>query len=183
MPMTETPPETPRRGDRWLRRALIASLAGNLLVVGLVAGVILREGPPHRSPPGDPSFPYIHALTEAQRDEMRDALRADWRADREARQRDGADDEGERTRRGPLRDYDRAIEALRADPFDRDALAAILADQNSRAETWRARGQTVLLRYVEGMSPEARADYAARLAEDVEERRARFERFRERHRD
>ncbi|KUF12170.1 periplasmic heavy metal sensor [Pseudoponticoccus marisrubri] len=152
--------ELPRRGapKPWLRIVLFASLALNLAVAGLVAGMLLSGGPrppDGRHKPGDAIFPYTRAFDEAQgralRDNLRQAFREDW---------DGV-------RRDLLDDYRAALEVLRAEPFDAQAMQALVEAQVARAEARRLRGQEVFLAMLEGMSPEDRRAYADRLEDHL----------------
>lgn len=158
--MSDTP-----RARRWLKIALFASLALNLAVVGLFAGAILRDGPPHR---GDRSarhegFLYFRAFTEDQQRELRRAFRGATVG--EVRPRE--DRKAFRARF--LEGYERAATALRQQPFDREALAQVLEAQSERARQGRARGEQVLLDYLAGLSPEDRAAYADRLLREIKD--------------
>lgn len=140
--MTET--GAPRR--RWTRWALIASLALNLLFVGLVAGAVLR-GPPDRGVGGPGLWRYAHALPDHHR---RDLVRTVRRS---------RDDWG--GQRAALRDArDALAEALRADPFEITAVAAVLAEEQRLAGQLAERGNALLLEQIARMSAEDRARYA-----------------------
>lgn len=126
-----------------LRVLLFASLAANLAVVGVVAGLYLnrpdmdRDGPPRGR---DFVFPYTHALKEEQRRELGRNLRSQIE-----RMRDTPGDF--------LAEYRMAIETLRAEPFDPAAFAATLDRQGERAEARQAEGQRMLVDYVARLSP------------------------------
>ena len=96
---------TPRDG-RLIRILLVASLALNLLVVGLAAGWALRHaGGAHPSRLDMAGGPLTRALSTEDRHRIGQQMRAAWRA---------ADDG-----RGDLRDsYDALLADLRAVPFD-----------------------------------------------------------------
>ncbi|MAE90853.1 MAG: hypothetical protein CMI67_14910 [Pelagibaca sp.] len=142
-----------------MRILLFASLAANLAVIGVVAGLYLnrpdmeRGGPPRGR---DFVFPYTHALDEDQRRELGRSLRG-----RIERQRD--------TRGDFLAEYRTAIETLRTEPFDPAAFAATLDRQGARAERRQEEGQRMLVEYVAGLSPEQRAVYAQRLEDKISE--------------
>ena len=76
LPQTpESRPASPveKRLKRW-RAAFYASLAVNLLVLGVVGGAILK-GPPPRMQGGDPGLgAYAEALDEADRKALRQAF-------------------------------------------------------------------------------------------------------------
>ncbi|MEQ5871271.1 periplasmic heavy metal sensor [Sagittula sp. NFXS13] len=148
---------------RGVRLALLASLAVNLVVVGAVAGFVWMgpTSPPHeRSGGPDAVMPYIRALTQDQRHELRDT----WRG--------GAGPKDRRDMRGlraqMIQEYQAAAAVLRSDPYDPAALEAVLAAQAERSAGIRARGQSVLSEYVAGMTAEERAAYADRLEESLE---------------
>lgn len=176
--MTDPRPDAPARPRRRLalRILFFVSLALNLLVAGLVIGAVLTHGRggPHAGPPRDPGMPYTRALSEEDRRELFHAMRDAMRATRPDR-----------------RDYDaayaRAVQLLRSEPFDGAAFGAALEDQNAGARMAQEIGRDVLVAHLSGMSPEARAAYADRLQEVLEERREwhreRRERARERESD
>ncbi len=142
-----------------LRILLFASLAANLAVAGVVAGLYFtrpdmdRDGPPRGR---DFVFPYTHALNEDLRREVGRNLRNEIE-----RQRDTPGDF--------LAEYRMAIEALRAEPFDPAAFAATLDKQGERAERRQAEGQRMLVEYVAKLSPDQRAAYAQRLEDRITE--------------
>lgn len=152
--MAETP--KPRRMSPALRILLFLSLAMNLAIVGLVAGVLVTGGPGKPPPrnPRDAVAPYTQALTREERREIGRQLFREMR-------KDGPRDEQRARARA---EYHRALELLRAEPFEAEAFAALLTEQNARAAARQARGQEILVAYVAGMSPEARADFADRVA-------------------
>ncbi|MFZ5965323.1 periplasmic heavy metal sensor [Thalassococcus sp. BH17M4-6] len=142
----------------WLRLVLFASLALNLVIVGIVAGFVLRGGPDHRDGPRgrDGAVRYSRALTEDQRDALRRDLRAAFRGDRRAVAAEIAGD------------FRAAVEVLRADPFDRAAFDAVMARQDTRAEARQQTGRQALLDVVSGMSTEERQAYADRLSDQID---------------
>ncbi|ETX14767.1 membrane protein [Roseivivax halodurans JCM 10272] len=159
--MNDTPKQV-----RWLKVGLYLSLAVNLAIAGLFAGMVLRDGPPHRGGrgPGHEGFLYLRAFTDDQRQDLRRAFREEMGHDEK--------DRGERRqafRERFLDGYEQAATTLRQDPFERDALAQVLNTQAMRSREGRARGQQVLLDYLADMSPEARADYADRLLREIED--------------
>ena len=141
-----------------MRIVLFASLAANLAVVGVVAGLYFNRPDMDRDRPPrgrDFVFPYTHALDEDQRHELGRNLRS-----RIERQRD--------TREGFLAEYRTAIETLRAEPFDQDAFAATLDRQGARAERRQKEGQRMLVEYISTLSPEQREVYAQRLEDKID---------------
>jgi uncharacterized membrane protein len=139
--------ETDSRRTRWLKIALVVSLALNLAVAGLVAGAALKGRP---DPGRDGLWPYSRALPEPYRGDLMRALRAsrrDWIADREALGSTRAE----------------LAAALVAEPFDADAVADLLARQRDRFTALADRGAALLVAQIARMSPEERRAYAAEL--------------------
>lgn len=151
--------ETRAAPRRWLRVVLFLSLALNLLVVGAVAGFVLKGPPLPRGDRNDPVLPYTRAFDEDQR-------RAVWQDLRRGLTRDGG-----AMRAGYLEDYRSALEILRADPYRPDRMEALLAAQAARGAEVRAEGQKVLSAYLAAMSVEARKAYADRLEQEIERMR------------
>jgi len=142
----------------WLRIVLAVSLGLNLAVIGLVAGIIVRfDGGP---PPGrgaEFALPYMRALApEDRRAIIRSVRREQGRpmlrgAERQAR-------------------YADVIEALRAQPFDRAALDAVVTEQARGAVALQSAAQAAWLDRVSAMDDAARARYADRVAEQAARR-------------
>lgn len=156
-----TPPVAPaRRGWRWL---LILSLALNLAVFGVVAGAIVAgrtDGPPR-------SFDLaIGPVARALEGGDRRAIMRDLMARGDLRPRDDA-----------ARDAETAalVAAIRADPFDPAAVAAILADMRARGERVVQAAETALVDRIAAMSPERRRAFADRLAHELAEGPSRHE--------
>ncbi len=149
--------------SRGMRILLFVSLALNLLVVGVVAGIAVN-GPP--GPPGggrgssnqDPALPYTRALEEDQRRDLRRQLRRDVMRDRQ---------EMRALRDDIFAGYQEALSVLRSSPYDSDALEAALVRQADHGAELRARGQALLGAYIAEMSAEERAAYADRLEAEL----------------
>ncbi|MCA0939518.1 periplasmic heavy metal sensor [Yangia mangrovi] len=151
----------PSRSPGWMRWLLLASLALNLAVVGVVAGGLLRHGrPEHGGPPRGREFitPYTEAFSKDQRRELGRQLFSSF----ERKQ-------GDRPRPAPFGDYRNALSLLRAEPFDSAAFSEALSAQDARAAERQKMGQQVLVEYVTALSPEARAAYADRLEAELDE--------------
>lgn len=154
--MTDTPPPQTKRS--WLKPLLFVSLALNLMVAGIAVGWGLSDGgrdrdrkfPEARELRGTIGEPFFRALPEdKRRDLVRDVLgdRDRFRENREA-----------------LRARVQAfLAALRADPFDPDAVAALLEDQRDVALGRQKLGEELLLKQLSAMSPDERAVYADRM--------------------
>lgn len=157
--MTETTPAPPQpapRPARGLRIALAVSVALNLAVAGVVAGAMLRSGPP-----GGPEVsvrdigfgPYSRILAPEDRAELRRAFIRRAPDLRQARDQMRAD-------------IARMAVALRAEPFDPAALVAVMDSASARAADLVALGQTLLVERIIAMTPAQRQALAARLEED-----------------
>lgn len=149
-----------------LRRALYVSVAINLLVVGTVAGMFVAHG--FRGGPEDrgPGFGrYTAALSPEDRAALREAYRERIVGVRGAG--DGAADPvGPRGRVKAERAE--LLTALRGDPFDPVAVAALFERQKNRMASGMELGQTLLLQRISAMSPTERAAFAARLEAESE---------------
>lgn len=149
---------------RSLQVLLFASLALNLLVVGLVLGAAFShradDDHRHRSHVSQPGGPLAAALE-----------RRDRRAvGRELRQAIGA----ERAAQGSARSsYGNVIAVLTATPYDADAMRAAVTAQMQPAIRRVELGVDILLDRLDGMTPAERAAYAERLQEVLERAPAR----------
>lgn len=153
--MTATPNDIgamPKGASRWLHWGLAASVALNLAVVGLVVGAMWRgHEDPRRDFVRDLGFGvYSEALSPEDRKALRQAFRDKMPGFRKTREEMGADLQG-------------ILVALRADPFDPEALKARLAAQNQRSVGQLALGQDLIRDLMLGMSPQARLAFADRL--------------------
>ena len=145
------PPAPSQKSLRGLRIALGVSVALNLLVAGVVAGAILREGGPRDRMVRDLDLgPFTEALSQ----EDRAALRRDFVA------RMPELGEARRAMRAEFRDL---LVLLRADPFDPEAMREVLAGQRARMQERIDLGQELLLQRLSAMTPEARQAFADRL--------------------
>ena len=160
MPNASPDPESRPRMSRGIRIVLFLSLALNLLVVGLVAGFIFRGGPDGRPPKHvrDAVAPYTAALERGDRREIGRRIYRSLRA------------EGSReAMRAEMRaEYTKALTLLRAETFDADAFADVIARQTTRAADRQKFGQRELVRHLSEMTTEERRAYAQRVAEALE---------------
>lgn len=153
--MTESPntPEAPRMKP-WLRVLLIASLAVNFLIVGIVAGaVLLHDDDDRRRPPRLDSFggPLTGALEFDDRKAIGKDLRRMYR-------------EGGGASREELRkEFDGIVSDLRRVPFDPDAVRERMKHQRDNMSRRLELGQELLLERLTQMSDADRADYADRV--------------------
>ena len=137
--------------SRGIRILLIASLALNLLVVGVVVGGAFRGKSPR---PFGGAEMTLGAFTQAMSPEHRRALGA------RLRDAQGAQRPGQGARAEAIRSF---LSALKADPFDPTAIEALFAEQQQRASAGMAAGQQALLEQLESMSPSERAEFADRI--------------------
>lgn len=149
--MAEADVTKPKPGGRWKTWALIASLALNLFVVAAVVGAGVRH---HRMPHGDVREvgfgPFTDALTREDRVALRDAFIA-------------AAPDFRDMRREAEAGFTRLVASLRADPWDRAATDAVLAEQAARTAERLDLGRRLLVERLETMTPEARAALADRI--------------------
>ena len=150
--MAEAGSDKPRR--RWMVPLLLVSLALNLLVAGIVVGWAVspagrwhREMGPTRGVLG---APFVRALpAEARRQMMRDLV-----AER-GRIRDSR--ESLRAR------FEAFLVALRANPYDPEAVRELLAEQREVALGRQEIGEGLLLKRLVAMTGAERAEYADNL--------------------
>ena len=143
--------EKPKSG-KGLRITLGLSLALNLAVLGVVAGVFMRDGPGMRAAMvRDLGFgPYTEALSADDRKALRRQL-----FERAPEIRD--------TRRLMREDTKALLDLLRADPFDAVAFQARMKDQHARMENQLRLGQDMLQDFIAAMPAGDRRLFADRL--------------------
>ena len=141
------------RGNRRLKIALALSLAFNLCIVGVICGVMLRDGPPR----GGRDF-GLGPLSEALSHEDRRALRKAF----VARHPDIRD-----AKRQMRAEFDAVVAALRADPFDPAALDGALAAIAARNQSLLDTGRELVAERLKAMTAEERAAFADRLEKRV----------------
>lgn len=146
-----------RRG-RWLRLALVVSLALNLAVAGIVGGALLgrtSEAPREAQLSRELGLgPFLGALDDHDRAELRAAAKA---------------------RRGELRSgraewkqaFEESLQVLRSEPFDADRLRALVERQAQLAGAARGIGQDLLIAQLARMDQAERAAFADRIEQDL----------------
>ncbi len=152
--MTNVDDKNTKKALPWMRILLVASLAANLLIVGVVAGAMWSGGPKtvKRDPGGRGivAGPYGRAFSKEDRAEIR----------RSFEERKPWFDETRRKMRGFGQEI---ATAVRVEPFDGDAIRAILVRQREIQNALQDEGQNLMLERVEAMTPEQRAAFADRL--------------------
>jgi len=164
--MSDTSGAAAKKSWPWGKIVLFVSLALNLLIAGLVAGAVLN-GPRDRD--RNPALrdlgfgPFVYALPRADRRELGDAMRRQAGAFRE--------------NRAEMRtSFEAFLSALRAEPFDPEALRRIVNDQQSRITERQNLGRQLLLERIEAMSVAERAAYAEELDRSLHRRARPIER-------
>lgn len=157
-PLPPTAPVTPDpAGSRWLKPALIVSVALNLAVAGLVLGAWLGDGP-RKGMPRDMSFgPFSEALSDQDRRALRKGLM----------ERAG---EFSTSREAARAEFEALLAALRADPFDPAAMKSALAAIESRNAERLQLGRSLIETRLIEMSAEDRQAFADRLERGLRHR-------------
>ena len=145
-----------RRGSRWLKPLLMASLAANLLIVGIVAGSFFSAG-------GERPDRVSREVSNLVGPQFFRALEPE---DRRALVRDIAQKRDRiRENRGALRRrIEQLLVELNSEPFDVDAVKMLLEEQRSAVAGRHQFGEELLLERLSSMSAEERAAFADRLA-------------------
>ncbi|MEM1065061.1 MAG: periplasmic heavy metal sensor [Pseudomonadota bacterium] len=148
-------PGTKPRCPLWMRLTLVASLAVNLLIAGIVGGAMLGKG--DRGPGQEfraardlGPMPLVMALERDDRRVLGRSLRSEAQGMRLSR-------EEMRAR------FEALLVALRAEPFAPDVVAGLLSEQRGLAAERQSLGQDKLLAHFASMSAGERRAYADRL--------------------
>ncbi|KPN62183.1 Heavy-metal resistance [Aliiroseovarius crassostreae] len=163
----QTPPQPEqipvRKRRKWVRALFVASLTLNLLVIGLVAGAKISDRGGHGFDPRGPERGLIRDLG------LGPIASSLSREDRRAIGRALREQQGSfREKRTALkRDFDRMLELLRADPYDRDQLESIMTAQRNRVLEFGDVARGLVLERIEQMSHEERQELAEALSQNV----------------
>lgn len=147
---------------RWPKVLLAVSLLFNLLVVGAIIGANLREERDARMFP-PPDHDNMRAMGVAP---FFDAMPREARRQMGQRLRDQPGG-GPFDRQALNREFSDILAALRAEPFDPQAVAAVLDAQQARVTARIEAGRDALVESLAQMSPAERAQFADRLEERV----------------
>lgn len=148
--MTEPALNTVSSAPRWMRLALVGSLALNLAVAGLVGGAFLAHRGDHPEGRDGPDI-SIGALPHVLGREDRQALREGLRAHRDER------------RTAAINDLKALSAALRTDPFDPGAVQAVFDRQVTRLSEGLREGQQIMAGRFAAMPRSERVAIADRL--------------------
>jgi uncharacterized membrane protein len=161
--MTDTPNTSPTPAPtptaRWVKVALVASLALNLLILGIVGGAWLSPDGPRgdrmeRAGRDMGATPFIRALEPGDRQALVRSLRRE--------------EEPLRQNREELRlRFEALLASVRADPFDPWAVESLLQLQRSAATERQMIGERLLVEQLTTMTPEARDAFADRLEQSL----------------
>lgn len=137
--------------SKWVRVVFGVSLGLNLLVIGLLVGTIMRFGDTEgrRPPPHSMGTALYRELPHEDRKALRKS--SQMRASHSKEQR--------------IAEAEAFTAALRASPFDKDAVKTVLNEQAKYRLEWQETAQIAWLERVSQMSVEARSEYADRLYE------------------
>ncbi len=158
VPPLGSPPAVP--AGRWMRLALILSLAVNLAIAGLVAGAMFHKGGSMhaRMPTRDVGFgPFTEALSKDDRTALRRAFIA---ASPDLR-------DGQLARRANVAEV---LALLRVSPFDASALQDAFDQQSERTAERLKLGQDLIFDLIVGMSDDARLAFSDRLEQSLSRR-------------
>lgn len=158
--MTEDPTPPKKPAFNWARIVLFGSLALNLLIVGVIAGAVLRHGPDGRSideppPLRDMGFgPFGNALSPSDRRAIGQALQG--HANDLRKNRDVVRDQ-----------FTTMLVLLKTTPFDAEAFNEIINRQRENLLARQEIGQDLLIERISAMSDEERQAFADRLEKTV----------------
>jgi len=142
-----------KRNWNWTKILLVISLGANLAVAGAVVGSVIahRHGHDrHDAYFGGGMRPYIAALPESQRENVRNRLVRSRETIRMARQ--------------DIRNSEQAVrDAIAANPFDAKALGAAFAHQRAIYNGLAVNGHETLVSILSGMTDQERATYIEHL--------------------
>ncbi len=144
------------REGRWRRWLLVVSLALNILVLGLVAGAVLRGGPPVG--PGVRVDLTLGPLLRALEAEDRAAIRAGLQARRPVERRGRVE---------MRRDMHAMLEVLQAEPFEAARMRAIMDRQFDRLQTIQGAAADQVIAHLAAMPPAERRALAIRFEAEL----------------
>ncbi|NIY78204.1 periplasmic heavy metal sensor [Celeribacter sp. HF31] len=148
---------TQKKGIRWSRIVLVASLALNIAVLGIVGGALLRwdAGMDRAKALQTRDFgfgPFVGAFDTQER-----------RALGRAFSRSAGDPQ---TARGQVREmFETMVKTLKTEPFDAAAFETLLLRQQKNFSDRQEIGARLVVDQIEAMSAEERMAYADRLVE------------------
>jgi len=151
-------PVESKGGSRGIKIALAVSVALNLAVAGLAAGAWMKEGPSRDRMPRDITFgPFSEALTADDRRALRKAFLDRGTGLREARA-------------VAREEFSALLGALRASPFDSNALESALGAIETRMAERLDMGRSLIQARILQMSEAERLAFAERLEKGLRRR-------------
>lgn len=154
--MSEGSGKSDRRVPLWVKVLLGLSLALNLAVIGLVAGVAIRFGDGDRRPVmANYAIPYVMSLPRDDRRGIGKTLRRDTREGRLPQ------------RKSRIAHYEAMLVLLEAEDWDQDAAVEILALQGQDSKAVQSAAQSAWIKTVSAYTVEERRAYAERLRENL----------------
>lgn len=150
--------KTSSKGPRWGKIALVVSLTVNVLIAGLAIGTFAQvKKSDGFVRTGEASGAYTFALSPKDRREIGKNMASYFK------------DKG-RDRGALQKEYERMIDVVTSDPFDRAAAQDVLTNQAEFASDRRVAAEGLLLDQLENMTLKERQEFAQRLQEGVKRR-------------
>ncbi len=147
-----------------LRALLVVSLALNILIVGVVAGAVInkpgKRGGHGHGPAADAVVAFSRALPREERRKLGRRIRDHFH------QEQGDKWDGTAAR-------ENLLSALNADPFDKDALAAAMENQQKLFMARQGAAREVFLGFIAEMTHEERVEYATNVRKAFEDHKRR----------
>ncbi len=145
--------------NRWLKRGLFLSLAVNLLIVGIVAGALLRpgSGPGGKSPAPRPPVEWMQGVVRQLPEDAQAELRKGFLNNR---------GELRRIRSGFRATRQEMMRILETEPYDPQAMEALMRQQDAAWRSIVAKGQMLFLDTIAAMTAEERAQFVQNLKEN-----------------
>ena len=143
----------------WVKILLVASLALNLLIIGLVAGAMFKKdrwrGSAPRAELG--MGPLTHALDPSDRRALGQKFRKQGKQSNDRRVR--------------KKQFEELLSVLKADPFDAVKAAELLGSIRTGSQARMETAQGLLVEHLSSMSAQDRAAYADRLETRLKQRK------------
>lgn len=160
--MSSDPNPAPKGTRLWVRILLVVSLGLNLLIIGAIAGLIIKGGPlPHAGPPSKIANETIGPFTRSLSPRDRISILREVRRQEEF--------EGF-SRAAHQQAMEEMIALLETTPFDADAFADKFGSMVSGLQTGLDLASGAFVLRLQAMSDEDRIAYAARVRDALEKK-------------